>query len=64
MKRLTILGIVLVCFAALCLGQRRSRSAAKDNSAYKPELDRNGQLRGGLGQAAKCALIFQQTPRI
>jgi protease I len=25
MKRLTILGIILVCFVALCLGQRRSR---------------------------------------
>ena len=29
MKRLTILGIVLVCFAALCLGQRRTRPAAQ-----------------------------------
>jgi len=39
MKRLTILGIVLVCFAALCLGQRRSRPAAqKIIQLTKPNL--------------------------
>jgi len=39
MKRLTILGIVLVCFAALCLGQRRSRPAPqKIVQLTKPNL--------------------------
>lgn len=39
MKRLTILGIVLVCFAALCLGQRRSRPAPqKIIQLTKPNL--------------------------
>ena len=39
MKRLTILGIVLICFAALCLGQRRSRPAAqKIIQLTKPNL--------------------------
>ncbi|MBA7482045.1 hypothetical protein ES707_17526 [subsurface metagenome] len=38
MKRLTILGIVLVCFAALCLGQRRSRTPQKIVRLTKPNL--------------------------
>ncbi|MBA7632717.1 hypothetical protein ES703_40270 [subsurface metagenome] len=38
MKRLTILGIVLVCFAALCLGQRRTRSPQKIIRLTKPSL--------------------------
>jgi len=38
MKRLTILGIVLVCFAALCLGQRRTRSLQKIIRLTKPNL--------------------------
>ncbi len=38
MKRLTILGIVLVCFAALCLGQRRSRTPQKIIQLTKPYL--------------------------
>lgn len=38
MKRLTILGIVLVCFAALCLGQRRTRSLQKIVRLTKPNL--------------------------
>ncbi len=38
MKRLTILGIVLVCFAALCLGQRRTRSPQKIVRLIKPSL--------------------------
>jgi len=38
MKRLTILGIVLVCFAALCLGQRRTRSPQKIVRLTKPSL--------------------------
>jgi len=38
MKRLTILGIVLVCFAALCLGQRRTRSPQKIVQLTKPNL--------------------------
>ncbi len=38
MKRLTILGIVLVCFAALCLGQRRSRTPQKIIRLTKPSL--------------------------
>ena len=38
MKRLTILGIVLVCFAALCLGQRRTRSPQKIIRLTKPNL--------------------------
>ncbi len=38
MKRLTILGIVLVCFAALCLGQRRTRSPQKIVRLTKPQL--------------------------
>ncbi len=39
MKRLTIFGIVLVCFTALCLGQRRTRPAAqKIIQLTKPNL--------------------------
>jgi len=38
MKRLTILGIVLVCFAALCLGQRRTRSPQKIIRLTNPSL--------------------------
>jgi len=38
MKRFTILGIVLVCFAALCLGQRRTRSPQKIVQLTKPNL--------------------------
>jgi len=38
MKRLTILGIVLVCFAALCLGQRRTRTPQKIIRLTKPSL--------------------------
>ncbi len=38
MKRLTILGIVLVCFAALCLGQRRTRSPQKIIRLTNPNL--------------------------
>lgn len=38
MKRLTILGIVLVCFAALCLGQRRTRTPQKIVRLIKPSL--------------------------
>ena len=38
MKRLTILGIVLVCFAALCLGQRRTRTPQKIVRLTKPSL--------------------------
>ena len=39
MKRFTILGIVLVCFAALCLGQRRTRSPQKIIRLTKPNLE-------------------------
>ncbi|NQT03755.1 MAG: nitroreductase family protein [Planctomycetes bacterium] len=38
MKRLAILGIVLVCFATLCLGQRRTRSPQKIVRLTKPKL--------------------------
>ncbi|MFH1881613.1 MAG: DJ-1/PfpI family protein [Planctomycetota bacterium] len=38
MKRLTILGIVLICFAALCLGQRRTRSPQKIIRLTNPSL--------------------------
>jgi len=38
MKRLAILGIVLVCFATLCLGQRRVRSPQKIIRLTKPDL--------------------------
>ena len=38
MKRLTILGIVLICFAALCLGQRRTRSPQKIIRLTNPNL--------------------------
>jgi len=38
MKRLTILGIVLFCFAALCLGQRRTRTPQKIVRLTKPKL--------------------------
>ncbi len=38
MKRLTILGIVLVCFAALCLGQRRTRTPQKIIRLTNPSL--------------------------
>ena len=38
MKRLTILGLVLVCFAALCLGQRRTRTPQKIVRLIKPSL--------------------------
>jgi len=38
MKRLAILGIVLVCFATLCLGQRRTRSPQKIIRLTKPDL--------------------------
>ena len=38
MKRLTILGIVLFCFAALCLGQRRTRTPQMIVRLTKPNL--------------------------
>jgi protease I len=38
MKRLTILAIVLICFAALCLGQRRTRSPQKIIRLTNPNL--------------------------
>jgi SagB-type dehydrogenase family enzyme len=38
MKRFTILGMVLVCFAALCFGQRRTRSPQKIVQLTKPNL--------------------------
>jgi SagB-type dehydrogenase family enzyme len=38
MKRLIILGIVLICFATLCLGQRRTRSPQKIIRLTKPML--------------------------
>jgi protease I len=38
MKRLTIFGIVLICFAALCLGQRRTRSPQKIIRLTNPNL--------------------------
>ncbi len=38
MKRLTILGILLICFATLCLGQRRTRSPKKIIRLTKPML--------------------------
>ena len=38
MKRLTILGIILICFATLCLGQRRTRAPQKIVRLTKPNL--------------------------
>ncbi len=38
MKRFAILGIVLICFASLCLGQRRSRAPQKIVRLTKPKL--------------------------
>ncbi len=38
MKRLAILGIILICFATLCLGQRRSRAPKKIVQLTKPKL--------------------------
>lgn len=38
MKRFTILGIILVCFAALCFGQRRTRSPQKIVQLTEPML--------------------------
>ena len=38
MKRFAILGIVLICFASLCLGQRRSRTPKKIVQLTKPNL--------------------------
>ena len=38
MKRLIILGLVLACFTALCLGQRRSRRAQKVIQLTDPNL--------------------------
>ncbi len=38
MKRFAILGIALVCFASLCLGQRRSRTPQKIVHLTKPKL--------------------------
>jgi len=38
MKRFAILGIALVCFASLCLGQRRSRTPQKIVRLTKPTL--------------------------
>ena len=38
MKRLTILVILLICFATLCLGQRRTRSTRKIIQLTKPML--------------------------
>lgn len=38
MKRLTILGIIFICFATLCLGQRRSRAPKKIVQLTKPKL--------------------------
>ena len=38
MKRFAILGIVLICFAGLCLGQRRSRTPQKIVRLTKPQL--------------------------
>jgi SagB-type dehydrogenase family enzyme len=38
MKRFAILGIALVCFASLCLGQRRSRTPQKIVQLTKPKL--------------------------
>ena len=40
MKRFAILGIVLICFAGLCLGQRRSRSRTPQKIVHltKPKL--------------------------
>ena len=38
MKRLIILGVVLACFTALCLGQRRSRRAQKVIQLTDPNL--------------------------
>jgi len=38
MKRFAILGIILICFAGLCLGQRRSRAPQKIVRLTKPKL--------------------------
>ncbi|MHC4106055.1 MAG: nitroreductase, partial [Planctomycetota bacterium] len=38
MKRFAILGIILICFAGLCLGQRRSRKPQKIVHLTKPKL--------------------------
>jgi len=58
MKRLTILGIALVCFAALCLGQRRTRPAPrKIIQLTKPNLTGTVSLEEALAKRRSVRLF-------
>ncbi len=61
MKRLTILGIVLVCFAALCLGQRRTRTPQKIIRLTKPSLTGTVSLEEALAKR-RSVRLFSSTP--
>lgn len=50
MKRLTILAIVLVCFATLCLGRSRSRTPQMIIQLTDPNLQSNFSLEQALAQ--------------
>ncbi len=60
MKRLTILGIVLVCFAALCLGQRRTRSPQKIIRLTKPSLTGTVSFEEALAERRSVRLFARK----
>jgi len=61
MKRLTILGIVLVCFAALCFGQRRTRTLQKIVRLTKPNLTGTLTLEEALAKR-RSVRLFSSKP--
>ncbi len=61
MKRLTILGIILICFATLCLGQRRSRLPQKIVRLTKPKLTGTVSFEEALAKR-RSVRLFSNTP--
>jgi SagB-type dehydrogenase family enzyme len=57
MKRFAILGIVLICFAGLCLGQRRSRTPQKIIRLTKPKLTGTVSLEEALAKRRSTRLF-------
>ena len=61
MKRLTILGIILICFATLCLGQRRTRAPRKIVRLTKPKLTGIVSFEEALAKR-RSVRLFANTP--
>ncbi|MBW7988979.1 MAG: SagB/ThcOx family dehydrogenase [Planctomycetes bacterium] len=57
MKRFAILGIILICFAGLCLGQRRSRTPQKIIRLTKPKLTGTVSLEEALAKRRSIRLF-------